>query len=225
MDVAAELVTLRGAAHRRDDAVADDEGTDVASLALGDELLDQHVLASALHRLDDRLGHLVVGREDHADALGALEQLDHDRRAADAVDGRQHVLPVADERRARHADVVARQDLDGAQLVARVGDPVRGVRRVDVHLLELADDGRTEVGDRCADPGHDRVVVGQRLATELEVRFGARQVDGEAQGVEHLALVAAIDRRQLESLGAVRPRCAGQDRELHAIPIVGSSCI
>ncbi len=111
------------------------------------------------------------------------EQLDHHRCAADAVDGRQHVLTVAHERRARHADVVAGQDLDRPQLVARVGDAVRGVRRVDVHLLELADDGGAEVGDRRADPRDDRVVVGQRLAAELEVGLGAGEVDRETQRV------------------------------------------
>ena len=55
MDVGAELVALRGATHRPDHAVADDECTDVATLRLGDELLDQHVLFRRLERLDDRL--------------------------------------------------------------------------------------------------------------------------------------------------------------------------
>ncbi len=98
-----------------------------------------------------------------------------------------HVGAVAHERRGRHADLVAREDLRGPQLVAGVGDAVGRVRRVDVHLLELAHDGGAEVGDRVADARQDRVVVGQRLAAELQVRLGAREVDGEAQRVEHLA--------------------------------------
>ena len=62
----------------------------------------------------------------------------------------------------RDADVVTRQDLDGAQLVARVGDAGRGVGRVDVHLLELADDRHAVERDRGADPRQDGVVVRQR---------------------------------------------------------------
>ena len=90
---------LRDAPHRRDDAVADDEGADVAAAALLDEALDQHVLLRRVQRLDDRLGDLDLGREDDADALRALEQLDHDRGAADALDRRAHVGAVAHERR------------------------------------------------------------------------------------------------------------------------------
>ena len=88
---------------------------------------------------------------------------------------------------ARHPDVVARQDLRRPQLVARVRDAVRGVRRVDVHLLELPHDGGAEVGDRVADARQDRVVVGQQLAAVLQVGLVAGQVDREAQRVEHLA--------------------------------------
>ena len=76
-----------------------------------DELLDQHVLLRRVQRLDDRLGDLDLGREDDADALRALEQLDDDGRAADPLDRRAHVGAVAHERRRRHADVVAREDL------------------------------------------------------------------------------------------------------------------
>ena len=97
--VGAELVALRDPAHRRDHAVADDERADVAALALLDEALDQHVLPGALQGLDDRLGDLDRRRQDHADALGALEQLDHDRRAADPLDRRDHVGPVLHEGR------------------------------------------------------------------------------------------------------------------------------
>jgi hypothetical protein len=181
----------------------------------GDERLDQDVLLGVVERLDDRLGDLAVGCEDHPDALGALEQLDHDGRAADPVDRREHVLAVADERRLRHADVVARQDLDRTQLVAGVRDAVRCDRGVHVHLLELAHHRGAEVGDRRTDARQHRVVVGQRPAAELQVRLRARQVDGEAQRVEHLAVVSAIERGQLQSLGAVRARGAGENGELH----------
>jgi hypothetical protein len=156
--VAAKLLPLGHAAHGGDHAVADHEGADVLALALGDELLDQHVLLLALQQLDDRLGLLDRVREQYADALGALDQLDHHRRAADALDRRQHVLLVAHEGRARDADVVAAENLQAAQLVAAVEDAVGGVRAVHVHLLELAHDRRAVVGDGGADARQHRVV-------------------------------------------------------------------
>ena len=123
-----------------------------------------------------------------------------------------HVGAVAHERGRRHADVVPGQDLGGAQLVARVGDAVRRVRRVDVHLLELAHHRGAEVGDRVADPRQDRVVRRQLLAPELQVGLVAGEVDGEAQRVQHLDVVAAIERGRPESLGAVGTGRAGENR-------------
>jgi hypothetical protein len=92
-------------------SVADHEGPHVLALALRNELLDQDVLLGALQGLDDRLGDLVAVGQDDTHALGALEQLDDDRRAAHALDGGQHVGLGAHEGRVRDADVVAREDL------------------------------------------------------------------------------------------------------------------
>ena len=135
-----------------------------------------------MQRLDDRLGDLHLGGEDDADALGALEELDDDGGAADALDGEAHIRAAVHERRGRHPDVVARQDLGRAQLVARVRDAVRGVRRVDVHLLELAHDGGAEVGDRVADAREDRVVVGQQSTPVLQVGFVRRRGRSRSAG-------------------------------------------
>jgi hypothetical protein len=56
VDIAAELRADRAPAHRRYHPVADDEGTHVLALALGHELLNDHVLFRALERFDDGLG-------------------------------------------------------------------------------------------------------------------------------------------------------------------------
>ena len=204
MHVAAELLSLRDTPHRRHDAVADDERADVLALALGDEFLDQHVLLLALQQLDDRLGRLDGFGQQHADALRSFDQLDDHRRAAHAFDGGQHVFLVAHERRARNADVVPAEDLQAAQLVARVGDAVGGVGAEHVHLLELPNDGGAVVGDRGADARQHRVVVAQEFLPVVEVRRTPLQIDGELQGVEHLDLVVSLQRGFLEPTGAVR---------------------
>ncbi len=60
MDVGSELVALRHAPHGGHDAVADHERSDVATLALSDESLQQHVVIRALECLDDRRRDFVV---------------------------------------------------------------------------------------------------------------------------------------------------------------------
>ncbi len=114
----------------------------------------------------------------------------------------------AHERRGGDADVVAREDLDRAQFVARIGDTCGGVRRVHVHLFELPNDGEAEERDGGADAGEGDVVVTQWLPAVLEVRFVSCEVDGEAQRVEHPHFVAAVDRSGSEPLGAVHIGCS-----------------
>ncbi len=213
--VGAELVALRGAAHSRHDLVSDDQGPDVAALALGDESLDQHVLLGRLQGLDHGLRDLGVGCEDDPDALGSLQQLDDDRCPTHPLDGGQDIGAITGEHRRGDANAVSGQDLDGTQLVARVGDPVRGVGCVHVHLLELANHCQAEIGDGRTDPGQHRVVVGEGLSPVLQVRFLLREVDGESQGVEHSGLVAALGCCRLEALGAVGTRSSGEDCQLH----------
>ncbi len=213
--VAPVLAGLGDPSHRGDHAVSEHDRADVAPRALAHELLDQDVLLRALQRLDDRFGDLHGVGEDHADALCALEQLDDHRRAADPLDRGKHVLLPPHEGRVRHPDVVPTQDLERPQLVARVGDGVRRTRRVDVELLELPDDGGAEVGDRRADAGDHRVVATQPLGAEEELRAAALDLDREAQGVEDLHRVAALERRLPEASRAVRVPRAREDRKLH----------
>ncbi len=220
--VAAELLPLGDATHGGDHPIAHDEGAHVAALALGDELLHQHVLPRALERLDDGGGHVAAVGEDDADALGAFEELDDDGRAAHPFDGRPHVGAITHERRAGDADLVAAEDLQAAQLVARVRDTGRGVGAEDVHLLELPDDGGTEVGDGSADAREHRVVVADLLAAEEEVGGTLIEVDGEAQRVEHLYLVTARPRGLHQPSCAVAASIARQDRQLHR-PLLRSS--
>ena len=118
MDVAAKLVALRGAPHRGNDTVANDESADVLSPRLFDKLLNQHVLTRALECLNDRFGGLDRFSKNNADALGALKQLDHNWNAANAFDGGQDVAPFPHEDGLRNANLVTTEHLQCAQLVA-----------------------------------------------------------------------------------------------------------
>jgi hypothetical protein len=78
----------------------------------------------------------------------------------DALDGGQHVLFCRARTWSQECrGMVATQNLQAAQLVARVRDAVGRVRAQHIHLLKLPNDGGPVVGDGRADPRQRRVVV------------------------------------------------------------------
>ena len=109
----------------------------------------------------------------HADALGAFEQLDDQRRAADHVQQIVRVARRVGEAGHRQADALARQQLQRAQLVARAGDRHRFVHGIHAHHLELAHDGGAVEGDRGADARDDGVEAVQLLAVQVHAPAGA----------------------------------------------------
>ncbi len=204
VDVAAKLLALRDSAHRGDDLVSDHEGAHVAAFALLDELLQQDVhLGGSRQRLDHRLGDLGRISENDSDALGAFEQLDDHRRAAESLDPGHDLGGVSHEQGLRNADAVAAQHLQRAQLVARDTDRVRWVDTVDAHLLELPHDGGAEEGYRRADPRDHRIVVGQLLAFVIEAGVSLLHFDRKRERVQDLDVVAACGAGFFESPGAV----------------------
>ena len=79
-----------------------------------DELLHQDVDIGALKRLDHGLRGLHRVAQHHADALGAFEQLDDHRCAADEVDDVLGLAWVVRIGRDRETDAAPRQELHAA---------------------------------------------------------------------------------------------------------------
>ena len=133
---------------------------------------------------------LAVSREHHADALGAFEQFDHERRAAAHLDELAGGVRVVGEAGDRQADAAFREDLQRAQLVARAGDGDRVVEREDVHHLELPDHGiavkRVPGGD-----ARDHRVCHEFLAIDENPRFARGDVHVTAEVIDHADFVAA----------------------------------
>ena len=117
MYVAAKFVTRGNATHRGDDPVADYESANVATLALSNKFLDQHILLRKLHRLDNCLGNFNRFSENDTDALGAFEEFDDNGSATDSFNRRQHVLSIANESRFRNTDIVATENLGRSKFV------------------------------------------------------------------------------------------------------------
>ena len=203
VDIAAKFLALGHPAHSPHHLIAHDKGPDVLAFTLGDKFLDQNVLLLALQQFDDGLGGFDrLGQKD-ADALGSFQQFDDDRRAAHPLDGGQHILFVPHESRLGNADVVAAEDLQAAQFVPGVGNARGRVGAEDVHLLELTHDCCAVVGDRRADTGQHRVVVGERFLVVEEVGRAFLQVNRKFERIENGDAVSPLHRGFAQTSGAV----------------------
>ena len=192
MQVGTELTVLALALHRGHHLAADHQATDVGATGLGNELLDQNVGFEPHEGLDHALCRFLRLRQYHADALGALQQLDHRRGTADHLEHVLHIVGRVREAGHREADALARQQLKRAQLVSRAGNRDRLVERVDAHHLELAQHRGAVKGHRCADAWDHRIEAVEVLALVVDRGTHRSNVHIAAQHVEHANFVAAL---------------------------------
>ncbi len=192
MQVGAKLSFGRLALHRGDHLVADDEATDVGAAGLLDVLLHHDVGLHAHEGLDHRLGGLVGLGQHHADALGALQQLDDQRCALDHGDQVGNVVRRVSEAGDRQAQALARKQLQRAQLVPRAGDGDRVVENVSAHHLELAQHGAAVEGDRRPDTGDHRIEALDLLSLVVNRGVMGGNAHVAAQGIDDPHLVAAL---------------------------------
>src|SRR5205823_1077944 len=176
---------------------------------------DEDVLVQPLEGFHHGVGGDLAFREDDAGPLRALQQLDHDWGAADAVDAAFQVVGLARIHSRRHADVVPAQDLQAPQLVARAGDRLRLVDAVDAHHFELSNHGEAEERDRRAYAGNDGVDRADRLALVEQLGAAFADVNVELQRVEHADLVATRPGRLHEDASAVERRLPRQNHQTH----------
>ncbi|MNO64593.1 hypothetical protein D3C76_553250 [compost metagenome] len=215
MQVGAELTGLGLALHRRDHLVADHEAADIGAAGFLYVFLHHDVVLQPHEGFEHRFGSLLGFREDHADALGAFQQLDHQRRAANHLDQVRHVVRRVGEAGDRQADTLARQQLQRAQLVPRAGDGHRFVEREHAHHLELAQHRAAVEGHRGADARDHRVEAFQRLAAVVDLRLVAGDVHVGAQGVDHDHFMTARAAGLHQAMGGIQTRIARQHGDFH----------
>ena len=111
--------------------------------------------------------------------------------------------------------MMAAEYLQAAQLVARVGDAVGGVRAEHVHLLELANHGGTVVGDGGADARQHGIVGAQVFLSIVQIWRAALEIDSEFERVKYFGLVPAVQCRFLQPPRAVRVGAARENGKFH----------
>ncbi len=205
MEVGAKLAGFGLALHGCHYLVADDEAADIGAAGLTDEFLGQDVGLEPHEGLDDALRRLLSLRQDHADALGTLQEFDDQGGSAQHFDQVLDVVRGVGETGHRQTDALAGQELQGAQLVAGAGDGDGFVEGIGVQHLELAQHGGAIEGHRGADAGDDGVIAAQFLA--LVVNAGAVRGDVHiaAQHVDDAGLVATLGSSLHQSSGRVEP--------------------
>ena len=217
MQVRAKLAGLGLSLHGSDDFVADHQTADVGAAGLLDVFLHHDVGFQPHERLQHRLGGLGGFTHHHANALGAFEQLDYQRRAADHVDQVRDVIRRVSKAGNGQAHALAGQQLQRAQLVTRAGDRHRLVQRKHTHHLELAQHGRAVEGDRCADARNDRVKAFQHFTLVVNGRLVAGDVHISAQRVDDPNFVATLASGFDQAAGGVQVGVARQNRNFHDV--------
>ncbi len=143
------------------------------------------------------------------------KQLDHDGHAADLLDDVLGLARPVRERGHGQPDALAREDLQGAQLVARAADGDALVQGIDALHLELAQHGEAVVGDGGADAGDDGIIDRQPAAVVAQHRLVRRDVHVHVQRIDHVDGVAARARRLAQPHVRVKSGIAGEHDEAH----------
>ena len=159
MNVATKFLALSHPAHGGHHAVTHHKGTNITALTLGHKLLNEHILFLALQQLNNRLGLFYGVGQQHANALGTLNELNHYRGTPYPLNGGQHVFLVPHEAGSGNTNIVATQNLQAAQLVPAIQNTVGGIGAKNAHLLKLPHYRCAVVGNRGAHPRQHRVVV------------------------------------------------------------------
>ena len=111
MQVGAKIVFRTLALHGCHDLATDQQSADVGATGFPDELLHQDVHIGAAKGLDNPFGRLVGFRQHHADALRALQQLDHYRHPARQFKHHFHLLGIMGKGGDRQAKANTREQL------------------------------------------------------------------------------------------------------------------
>lgn len=155
-EAAREPSRAGGAADGRQGAPADDEDPHVAG-GFANVFLKHDAVAETEHGLESGLERLHRLAHHHPAALGALEQLDQHRHAAQVTDSGFEFGDVAAHDRRRDGQAVGCEELKAPHWVARLTDGARAVERGHAERNELLEDLEAVAGDGGRDSRNDDV--------------------------------------------------------------------
>ncbi|MNZ62573.1 hypothetical protein D3C78_806980 [compost metagenome] len=219
MQVGAKFAGFGLALHRCNHLVADDEAANVRTTGFLDVLLNHDVLLEAHERLDHRFRGRGGFAQHHADALGAFQHLDHQRRTVDHFDQVGNVIGGVGKPGHRQADPATGQQLQRTQLVPGTGNGHRFVERKYPHHFELAQHCAAIKGHGCTDPWNHRIETLQRFAAVVDLWLVAGDVHVGAQSVDHHHFMATLGTGFDQTTGGIQTRIPRQHSDLHATPV------
>jgi len=208
MEVGAKFAGRALSLHRSHDLAPHYQCPEVGATGFADVLLDQEVGVQLTEGTDHRLGGLSCLGQHHSHTLGALEQLDHDRRTADHVQDPGDVLAVVGKAGGRKTDTGTGEDLHRAKLVPGSADPVGTADGEYVCHFELTDDGSPIEGIGGSDSRNDCMRL-HLFTAKQDFGPSSSDVYVAAEIIDHGDLVSSIQRKA----GA-----SGEDGDLHVWP-------
>jgi hypothetical protein len=191
--VGSEFTGLSGAHHGCDHLIAHNESSDIRALGFLDVLLDKKVGFQLSERCDYRLCRFARFSQNHSNSLGPFKQFDYYGRPTYRVQQASGVS--CGMRKSRHwqANVRARKQLEGSQLVARPVDRLGLNGRKDSHDLKLPHNGGSIERVRGANARDYRVEV--KLLSAIHDRWvPGRDVHVTAEVVDDDCFVASLPR-------------------------------
>ena len=117
-------------------------------------------------------------------ALGAFEELDDERWAADHLDQILDIVGFMRESRDRQADTLAREQLQSSQFIPGAADGDRFVERVNTHHFKLPQHRRAVGGHRRADAGDHGIELFMAPSLVVDARAMGGDIHVAAQYIE-----------------------------------------
>ena len=192
VQVRAEIPLFRPPLDRRHHLIADHQAADIAPFRFGNVFLHQNMSVQSAKGVDHALRRLAGLRQHHADPLGALHQLHHQRRAAHHGDQIAGVIRGVSDAGQWQIDALARQQLQRAQLIASAGNSDRFVQRIASQELKLAQGRGAIVGDRRANARDHRIKLRQLTPFVVDRRGHRADVHITGKRIEDLDLMTAL---------------------------------
>ena len=220
MQVGAELARRGLAFHGCNNLAAYHKTTDICAAGFLDVFLHHHRHIQPHKGFDYRFRRLAGFRQHHADALGAFQHLDHQRRTAHHVDQVGNIIRRVGKTGDGQPNAFAREQLQRTQLVPGARDGYRFIDREDTHHFKLTHHRRTVLGNRGANTWNHRIKPFQHFTLVVNFRLVSHHAHVTAQGVDHMHFMARCFAGFDHASRGIQALVSGKNRNFHGCSFV-----
>tara|TARA_B100000214_G_C23609032_1_gene464245 strand:+ start:48 stop:578 length:531 start_codon:yes stop_codon:yes gene_type:complete len=157
MEIAPEFASTRSTAHASNDAITNDQGSNVGAVRFGNVFLNEDGFFGVQKTLY-KIPSFVVGvTQKHTLALGSFGYFDNDRKASNGFNGVLDIGSIANVHRLWNWNFVPRKKLRCMQFISALQNTLARVGGPHAHLLKVAQDCNTVSRDGVTDSWDNRI--------------------------------------------------------------------